>query len=218
MKIAAVLFDLDGTLVDTENLWAQALSAYLDDRGCVCPAADVLQIVLGRAWSDIYRTLTTRFPSLAQRSMAEMGAELRPYYVRQRAERDISIPGSVALLKRLAPTYPIAVVSGSPRVDVGEGLKLTGVDALVRFYLGSEDYPRGKPDPGCYQLAAERLGVPADQCLVFEDSAAGVRAAKAAGMVCVALMLPHAPQQDVSVADLLVADLASFRMDDLPAR
>jgi beta-phosphoglucomutase-like phosphatase (HAD superfamily) len=218
VTIRAVLFDLDGTLVDTESLWAQALSAYLGDRGCVCPADDVQRIVLGRAWSDIYSAITTRFPQLARHSMAATGAELRPYYLRLRAELDISISGSVALLKRLAQTYPIAVVSGSPRIDVGEGLATTGTAGLVRFYLGSEDYARGKPDPACFRLAAERLGVPAAQCLVFEDSTAGVRAAKAAGMRCVALRRPGAPMQDLSAADLTLTDLAAFQMADLPER
>lgn len=216
--ITAVLFDLDGTLVDTEPLWAQAMSAYLGDRGCSCPAEDVLQIVLGHAWSDIYRALTARFPKLAAQGMSEMGTTLRPYYLRLRTTHDISIPGSVVLLKRLAEAYPIAVISGSPRIDVDDGLKLTGVDSLVRFYLGSEDYVRGKPDPACYRLAAERMGVPASACLVFEDSSAGVQSAKAAGMTCVALVRPGAPAQDVAGADLKLPDLAAFQMQDLLPR
>lgn len=218
MTIRAVLFDLDGTLVDTESLWAQALSAYLGDLGCVCPAADVLQIVLGHAWSDIYRAITTRFPQLTRCGMSAMGVGLRPYYLQRRATQDISIPGSVALFKRLAQTYPMAVVSGSPRIDVGDGLASTGIATLTQFYLGSEDYARGKPDPTCYCLAAARLGVSAADCLVFEDSCAGVLAAKAAGMFCVALKRPNAPPQDVSAADLILTDLAGFQLDDLSAR
>jgi beta-phosphoglucomutase-like phosphatase (HAD superfamily) len=111
----------------------------------------------------------------------------------------------------------VAIVSGSPRVDVQDGVELLGIAPLLRFFLGSEDYPRGKPDPAGFLLAAQRLGAAPADCLVFEDSAAGVRAARAAGMRCVALARPGAPAQDLSDADLVLNDLGGFSPDALPA-
>jgi beta-phosphoglucomutase-like phosphatase (HAD superfamily) len=207
--IRAFLFDLDGTLVDTEILWVQATRAYLLDREIPCTPEQAVVLVYGRAWRDIYARLSSDYPKLAVGEDVA-GRELRPYFQSLRSQADVRIPGSVSLLFRLAVHYPVAIVSGSPRNEVAESIALIGAGASVRFFLGSEDYPAGKPDPTCFRMAAERLGVPPVQCLVFEDSAAGVRAAKDAGMACVALARPGAPAQDVSSADRVVADLADF--------
>jgi len=85
-----------------------------------------------------------------------------------------------------------------------------GLRDAVSFSLGAEDYGPGKPDPSCFLMAAERLGVNPEQCVVFEDSAAGVLAAKSAGMSCVALVRPGLPEQDVTSADRVVEDLGDF--------
>ena len=92
---------------------------------------------------------------------------------------------------------------------------MAAVGPLLSFSIAAEDYTRGKPDPECFLLAARRLAVPPAQCMVFEDSAAGVRAAKAAGMACVALVREGRPRQDVSAADLVVRDLTDFDPDCL---
>jgi HAD superfamily hydrolase (TIGR01509 family) len=207
--IRAFLFDLDGTLVDTELLWAQATRAYLLDRDVPCTPEQAVTLVYGRSWRDIYARLSTDYPRLAVGEDVA-GRELKPYFQRLRRQTDVRIPGSVSLLLRLAARYPVAIVSGSPRCEVAESLALIGASSSVRFFLGSEDYPAGKPNPTCFLMAAERLDVPPGQCLVFEDSSAGIRAAKDAGMVCVALARRGAPAQDVSSADRVVADLADF--------
>ena len=210
--IRALLFDLDGTLLDTEVLWVRAMCAYLADQGLALTPDEATALVYGHSWHDIYTALAAREPRLAMGEM-RMGAALHPYFERLRASTDPRIPGSVALLQRLSASSPVAVVSGSPRADVAEGLALMGIAGCVRFYLGSEDYASGKPAPACFLLAARRLDVPPETCLVFEDSSAGVRAAKAAGMACVALVRPGAPVQDVSAADWVLGDLAAFDLE-----
>jgi len=211
MKIDAFIFDLDGTLVDTELLWADAMSAYLADRHCHCPKQTVLHIVFGHSWLDIYRDITARFPVLANIASHTMADGLRDYYLRLREQGDgIVIHSSAALLKALAAHHPVIIVSGSPRKDVEEAVRLIGADHLVRFVLGAEDYFPGKPSPAGFLRGAERLGVAQSNCLVFEDSHAGVSAAKAAGMWCVALNRPTAHPQDLSAADWLLEDLAGF--------
>jgi len=128
-------------------------------------------------------------------------------------ESDVQIAGSVKLLVRLAAEHPVAIVSGSPREDIADSIALMGIGPFVHFFLGAEDYHPGKPDPACFLLAAQRMQVDPSACLVFEDSAAGVRAAKAAGMSCVALARPDAPRQDVATADLVLDDLGKFDLD-----
>ena len=207
--IRAFLFDLDGTLLDTEKLWVQATRAWLLDRGVPCTPEQATKLVYGHSWHDIYTQLAARHPQLAV-GETQAGLDLRPFFAKMRQPGHVIIASSVALLKQLAAQHPVAIVSGSPRADVADGIALMGVDAHVRFFLGSEDYGAGKPDPACFLMAAQRLAVPPSQCLVFEDSSAGVRAAKSAGMMCVALARADAPAQDVSPADLVLADLAAF--------
>jgi len=219
MTLDAFIFDLDGTLVDTELLWADAMCAYLDDRQCRCPRKTMLQIVFGRSWIDIYRDITERFPALADTPAHVMAADLRDYYLNLRSQGDsIIIHSSSALLKTLAERYPVIIVSGSPRADVEEAVHLLDAVRHVRFFLGAEDYSPGKPSPAGFLMGAERLGVPPRNCLVFEDSRAGVAAAKAAGMWCVALDRPCAHPQDLSAADWILKDLADFSVEAFAKR
>jgi HAD superfamily hydrolase (TIGR01509 family) len=211
MTPRAFIFDLDGTLIDSEMLWVDAMVAYLADRQCECPRNEMMAIVFGRSWLDIYHVITARFPTLASVPVRQMAAELRDYYVEQCKDTDsILIPSSVDLLKTLAKDYPVIVVSGSPRDDVALAVKLMGAEESVRFVLGAEDYSPGKPAPAGFLLGAQKLGVAPEHCVVFEDSWAGVTSAKAAGMTCVALSRPTENPQDFSAADLILTDLSDF--------
>jgi HAD superfamily hydrolase (TIGR01509 family) len=210
--IRAFFFDLDGTLLDTEVLWVQATRTYLLAHQAAVTPAEAMTLVYGRSWHDIYLDIEKRFPQVAT-GMARVGAELRVELQRLRAATDVRIVGSVALLERLAAEHPVAIVSGSPCADIAESIALMEIGPYVRFFLGAEDYAPGKPDPACFLMAARQMGVPPANCLVFEDSAAGVRAAKSAGMRCVALARSGAPPQDVAAADLVLDDLSTFRLD-----
>jgi mannitol-1-/sugar-/sorbitol-6-phosphatase len=208
-QIRAFLFDLDGTLRDSEVLYVDAVWAALLKRSQPIARDAALELVYGRAWTDIYEEVAGRFPR-AYENIEEMGIVVREIFDGLAARRDIRIPGSIQLLKRLAQTYPVAVVSGAPRVDVGQALESMGIASNVRFFLGTEDYSPGKPDPICYLTAAGKLGVLPETCVVFEDSSAGIAAAKRAGMYCVALRREDAPPQDVALADAVLGDLAEF--------
>jgi len=216
-RLQAFVFDLDGTLLDTEILWVRATEAFLRDRGLDIDADEVMGIVYGRAWRDVHAALRARFPVLAM-DLETMEDAMRPYFLALRDREDIRIPGSIGLLRRLAASYPVCIVSGSGRRDVADGIALMQVSDGLSFFLASEDYERGKPDPACFLQAAERFGVPPDACMVFEDSAAGIRAAKAAGMHCTALVRKGRPRQNVSAADLALSDLADFSVADYEAR
>lgn len=215
MTLDAFIFDLDGTLVDTELLWAEAMRVYLAERHCECSKESLLRIVYGRSWLDIYRDVTSRFPALAATPSHAMAVNLREVYLRLREQGDsVIIHSSSALLKSLAARHPVIIVSGSPHADVEEAVRLLGAEAAVRFVLGAEDYEPGKPSPAGFLLGAQKLGVPPERCLVFEDSGAGVAAAKAAGMWCVALSRPCSHPQDLSPADWVLTDLAAFNLED----
>ena len=207
--IQAYFFDLDGTLVDTEILWVESLELIARDYGYVLSREEALEMVYGIAWPGVYERLCRRFPGLNM-TMDEMGVMLAPYFYRLRDSRDVRIPGSIELLRKLAAAHPVAVVSGSYRADVDAGVAIAGVADLIQFSLGHEDYEPGKPHPACYLAAAEKMGVPPESCVVFEDSTAGLSAAKDAGMQGVLLARPDRPRQDTSRADLVLEDLRLF--------
>ncbi len=214
-KISAYLFDMDGTLTDTEILWVYACEDYMASKGLFLSHEDSIAIVCGRAWTSIYQDFVSRFPSLASISIRQMSDGLRPFYLARRDAGDIRIQGSIALVKSLSAHTPCVVVSGSQHVEVGETMRIIGLTENLAFYLGCEDYARGKPAPDGFLAAAEALGVPPAECVVFEDSSAGIHAAKAAGMRAVALVRPEAPFQDVSGADLILSDLSMFTPESL---
>ena len=207
----AYIFDLDGTLVDTEGAWVQATANYLASKGHPVSHTFALKTVYGRSWFDVYASIVDAFPDL-DIGLPTMQAEMANDFYAIRDTYDVRIPSSIALLRQLAETSPCCIVSGSPREHITEAIEIMDVADCLAFYLGSEEYPRGKPDPSGFLIAAERLGVPPEQCVVFEDSFVGVAAGKAAEMKTVALSRPGHPKQDVAAADLVLADLADFNL------
>ncbi len=213
--IQAYFFDLDGTLVDTEILWVEAMELLAAAHGRSLTREQSLDMVYGISWPEVHERFMARFSGVHW-SLDEMGAMLAPYFLQLRESRNVIIPGSVQLLRTLAQTHPVAIVSGSYRADVQHAVHLMEVETRLRFFLGHEDYKPGKPHPACYLLAAARMGVSPANCVVFEDSTAGLCAAKDAGMLGVALARPERPVQDYSRADLVLSDLAGFSPELLP--
>ena len=210
----AFLFDLDGTLVDTELVYVAVVESLLLHQGHRISHEHAVSLVCGRAWRDIYIDLHEGFPG-TYGSSAEIKALFRAEISALKNGTDIRIHSSIELLKKLSSTGPVAVVSGSSRSDIEHSLTVAGIEDHVRFYLGDEDYLRGKPDPAPYARAAEMLHLPPAACVVFEDSTAGVLSAKAAGMYVVALKRNEAPEQDLSQADEILTDLGEFQLSRL---
>ena len=211
MAIKAFIFDLDGTLLNSDILWCKAMQQLMSNRGLSVTESYACELVYGRAWRDVFSRLHRDYPSIIEDPLA-LEQESQRYYDKLHATVDIRIHSSIELLKRLAQHYPVAIVSGSTRRQIATAIALMEIQGQLQFYLGSEDYPRGKPDPSGFLLASRHFGVEPEQCLVFEDSSAGVRAAKAAHMRCVALCRKGLPPQDVSMADEILTDLSDFNI------
>ena len=210
--IDAFLFDLDGTLQDSETLYVEAWKNMYRQRGCEVSHAAALDLVYGLANGEIYAGFEKIFPG-AYVDLPDALLGLEKHFAIVKDGRDVSIPSSIALLRDLSRQWPICIVSGSERSHIAEAVEQFDLGDHIRFFIGREDYEHGKPDPACYLMAAERLGVAPGRCLVFEDSTVGVGAAKEAGMNCVALARPGTPKQDIAAADLVLADLADFEME-----
>ena len=211
MKPGAFLFDLDGTLVDTEALWTRAIVDLLEARGVKTRFDAVVPMVIGRNWFDIDRSLHERFPEMGNTTLQEDAAELRGYFDSYAADpKSMIIESSVEFLVRASKLAPVAIVSGSPHDDVVKAAKLCGVSEYLKFVLGGEDYEEGKPSPSGYLKAAEMLGVAPRDCVVVEDSCAGVKSGVAAGMNVIALDRSTLAKQDFEGERWLVKDLSEF--------
>ena len=213
--VKATFFDLDGTLQDSEVIWLAATREYLRDQGADVSHEEAQAIVYGRGWGEVCKSMVRLAPALAPLGSQALAGALREYFLRLRSTTNVALPGSIATLRKLAATMPVAIVSGSTRHDIAEAIDHLGVGDVVQFYIGAEDYNAGKPNPECFLMAARHLDIPPAECVVFEDSSVGVQAAKRASMYCVALARPGSPSQNLDGADLVLSDLGDFRMEDL---
>jgi beta-phosphoglucomutase-like phosphatase (HAD superfamily) len=210
--IEACIFDLDGTLIDSEILWVEAIEVALARKELAMARDDVAALVYGRSWPDIYADIRRMYPDMYP-TRESMEAVTVPVFKALQRTRDIRIHASVQLLLDLSERFPIGIVSGSTRDRIAESMALLGIEDRIKAHVGCEDYAEGKPSPAGFLLGASLLGVAPEACLVFEDSAAGVAAAKRAGMACVALRRENAGGQDLSKADAVLDSFADFDID-----
>jgi HAD superfamily hydrolase (TIGR01509 family) len=204
----ALLFDLDGTLVDTERENAEAIAQVLGRRGR--PLSDEEhRFVVGHGWREIHEHLLAH--GALDLSLAELiaaAAEAKERIVLERGLR--VVPGAPEFVREAARAHPAAVVSGSSRREVAFCLRALGLDGALAFFVAAEDVSAGKPSPEGYLVAACRFGVAPADCVVFEDSEAGLAAGRAAGMRVVALGAANFSGQDVAGADLRAADFLAL--------
>jgi HAD superfamily hydrolase (TIGR01549 family) len=209
VMLRAALFDIDGTLVDTERESAAAIRRVLARRGVEMSPAE-LDWVIGHSWHEIYERLRAGHGAAlpGMRELIDLSSAEREVVLNEQGLREVR--GARDLVRRLAARCPIAAVSGASRREAAFALRGLGVLDAFRFVLTSEDYAEGKPSPDGYLLAAARLGVEPEECLVVEDSAAGIAAGVAAGARVVAVSAANFAGQDQSAAHAVVASPAEI--------
>jgi beta-phosphoglucomutase-like phosphatase (HAD superfamily) len=208
--IAAVIFDLDGVLVDTEPWWHEVRVAFAADRGRAWTAEDS-HACMGRnsrEWSQIMRERLRIADSAAAIERAIVDALIERY-----AGAAVPVVDEApAAAARIARRVPAAIASSAHRDVIGAALDAIGLAGLFDAVVSSDDVATGKPEPDVYLEAARRLGVRPEHCLVIEDSRNGVLAGRAAGMRVV--LVPNAsvpPGPDAAgLADLVVSRLADL--------
>jgi beta-phosphoglucomutase len=204
----AVLWDMDGTLVDTAELHFAAWARLLSELGQPFTRADFAATFGLRNPEIIHILFGDRY---GEREIADLGERKEEFYRAAAAEGVALLPGVRPLLEGLAAAgFKQAIGSSAPRANLDLILCLTDSARFFGAVVSMEDTQRGKPDPQVFQVAASCLSVPPGRCVVVEDAVAGVQAAKAAGMRCIAVrFVAHHPVEKLQAAgaDLIVPSL-----------
>jgi HAD superfamily hydrolase (TIGR01509 family) len=207
--LRAVVFDLDGVILDSEEIWDEVRERYIRERGGRYD--DRAQ----RAMMGMSSTEWSRFIH-DELAVAAAPEKINADVVQRMQERYRAhlplVPGAVAAVERLAAVFPLGLASSSNRELIAAVLAESGLGAHFGAVVSSEEVARGKPAPDVYLEAAARLGVEPQACAAVEDSHNGIRAAKAAGMWVIAVPNTHYPPDEdaLAAADAVVGSIAEL--------
>jgi HAD superfamily hydrolase (TIGR01509 family) len=207
---AAVIFDLDGVIVDSEIWWDDARREWAESLGLSWTTED-RAAVMGANSAQWSRTMRERL-EVTETPAAIESTIVERVIRRYEEEGPPLIPGAVEAVRRIARTYAVAVASSAHRAVIDAALRTTGLAEVFRVVVSSDEVAQGKPAPDVYLLTAGRLGLAPEACLVVEDSRNGVLAARAAGMTVILVpnrSIPPAAGAE-EAADLVLPSLGDF--------
>ncbi|MFF0315482.1 HAD family hydrolase [Micromonospora sp. NPDC005252] len=204
--VDAVVFDLDGVIVDSEPVWEEVRRAYVAAHGGSWQP-DTQRRLMGMSTGEWARYLSGELG--VRRSAEQVADEVVREMARRYTEHVPLIDSADEVVRRLAARWPLGLASSSPTRLIAAALDATGLTGAFGATLSTEETERGKPAPDVYLTVARRLGVDPTRCAAVEDSSNGVRSAAAAGMKVVAV--PHGSYPlDPDAAGLAVVTLGSI--------
>lgn len=208
---AAVVFDMDGVIVDSEQVWDEVREDYTRERGGTY-TAEATRAMMGMSsieWSA-YMSGELAVPGTPE----EINAAIVERMLARYGEAPPLIPGAVETVRSVAARWPVAIASSSNPELIEVVLHRSRLDGVVREAVSSQEVARGKPAPDVYLEAARRLEVDATRCAAVEDSHNGIRSANAAGMWVFAVPNLHFPPDDEALA---LADVVFGSIEELVA-
>ena len=207
--IEAVVFDMDGVLLQSEEVWDEVREAYVRGRGGRYDA-EIQRAMMGMSSTEWSRYLheTAGVPEEPEAINAEVVRRMLASY----REHLPLIDGAVAAVRRLAGRYPLGLASSSNRQLIDAALETAAIASCFNATVSSEEVAHGKPAPDVYVEAARRLGAEPTRCAAVEDSHGGIRSAKGAGMRVIALPNPSYPPDEEALAQ---ADVIIRSLDEL---
>jgi len=210
--IDAVVFDLDGVIVDSEQVWDDVREAYTREAGGTYTES-ATRDMMGMSsleWSR-YMADTLGVPG----TPAEINAAIVERMLERYGEAPPLVPGAVDAVRRVGARWPLAVASSSNPELIAVVLDAAELRGLFPVAVSSQEVARGKPAPDVYLEAARRLGVDATRCAAVEDSHNGIRSAKAAGMRVLAVPNPHFPPdaEALAQADVVLGAIGELSPD-----
>jgi HAD superfamily hydrolase (TIGR01509 family) len=205
----AVVFDLDGVLIQSEEVWDEVRERYTRERGGRYDA-EIQRAMMGMSSTEWSRFLhETAGISDAPEEINHAVVQLMLAAYREHLPL---VDGAVEAVQRLAAAFPLAVASSSNRPLIDAVLDAAGLEAYFAATVSSEEVAHGKPAPDVYLEAARRLGAEATRCAAVEDSHGGIRSAKAAGMRVIAIPNATYPpdEEALAQADVVLRSLAEL--------
>jgi HAD superfamily hydrolase (TIGR01509 family) len=205
----AVVFDMDGVLVDSEHVWDEVREQYARETGGTYTerATRDMMGMSSVEWSR-YMADTLGVPGTPE----EINHAIVERMLERYGDAPPLIPGAVGAVRRLGERWPLAIASSSNPELIEVVLRAAGLEELFRVAVSSQEVERGKPAPDVYLEAARRLDAEPTRCAAVEDSHNGIRSAKAAGMWVVVFPNIHFPPDDEAMAQ---ADVVIESLDEL---
>ncbi|QJX45582.1 HAD family hydrolase [Hymenobacter taeanensis] len=215
--IRTVIFDMDGVIVDTEPVHRYAYFRHFDELRIQVPDEEYTTFT-GRSTKNVYQYLKDKY-GLAP-SVEDLVMSKREFFNRAFDEKpDLDLLDGVrALLEDLHQhEVQLILASSASKATIDRVMRRFGIGPYFTDLISGEDFPRSKPDPAIFEFAASRSKAPKTECVVIEDSANGVTAAKAAGLYCIGYDSEHSPMQDLSHADLVIRHFSELSAERIMA-
>lgn len=212
MPIKAVIFDMDGVLVDSEVYWDKSRVEFAKDRGKVW-TDEFQRLAMGQSTVGWAKVMKDKLD--LEESIDDIIIEMKQRVIAHYEERMPTRPGAIESVKHMKEHFRVGLASGSPTEIIKAVLRITGLDQIFEVMIYGDDIPNGKPAPDIYIEAMKQLGVTPDVTVGIEDSANGVRALKNAGMYAVAAPSPDFPLPDeiLAMVDAHITTLEDFNID-----
>ncbi len=201
--MAAIIFDLDGVLIDSEGLQYKAYCEVLATYGRKPTFDEYAEHWIAAGRGPEYAVKTWELPIAPD----ELRRVRSPVYHKILCAEVTLMPGVVAALERLHKLFPMAIATNSIARDVGYVVERFELQKFFRAVVSRDDYRRAKPEPDAFLTAATRLDTPARQCVVIEDAHKGILAAHRAGTHCIAVPNEWTAKNDFSLADVVLTSL-----------
>ncbi len=211
--IAAIVFDFDGVLVDSEPLHLRAYQEVLEPFGLSLPREKYYASYLGYDDAGVFKAVAeARDWPLDARKLDVLIEEKSRVFEALLAGGDILYAGAAECVARLAADWPLGIASGAARPEIETMLGGRGLGRYFQFIVAAGETPAGKPAPDPYRKAAALHGHPPEACVAIEDSRWGIESAKAAGLWCIGITHTY-PVAELLEADAIVTSLAELTPD-----
>jgi beta-phosphoglucomutase len=208
--VAAVVFDFDGVLADTEQLHLAAYQEIFSTRGISLSRDEYYENYLGYNDEGVFRRLSDAHGlALTDDDVVNLIAKKTEVFDQVVEKTDVLYPAAASCVQRLANDYPLGICSGALRHEIEMVLRRARLGGYIRFIVASGDTTQSKPAPDPYARAAQLHAFRPSECVAIEDSRWGIVSAKTAGLHCVGITNTY-PASELSDADAIIASLDEF--------
>jgi HAD superfamily hydrolase (TIGR01509 family) len=211
LMIKAVIFDMDGTIADSEKIAQKVTREFFKKRGIVLTREEE-KIMFGLNWKDLVKEILN---SRGHEYKQSIKNTLKERYVRTMRKEVKALPGVYDLLEEISTNLKIGLATNSRRREVDIIFNKLGFHKYFHLALARDHVKKGKPDPEIYLKAADIFKVKPSECVVFEDSIIGLRAAKLAGMKTIAVVNTYTKEELEPEADLIIESFKDINLNKI---